>query len=196
MLNKNLKSYDLRQLMSLSISDLRHQSVIEDSANKSGIIDWHDKDGKLEARIQFKSSIQDDDNATLHVKYCINDIDQHDYKIKLSRTGMHFGGFRYWFHCPETDKRVTTLYLEPDDGRFLSRCALGALYPSQSQTDFDRALAMRNKYAAKLEGLPDMKPKGMHHSTFIKLYDKYKHYNDLALKLMARRFERYEDRIT
>ncbi len=195
MLKRKRKTHNLSEYISLIMSNLRCQSVIEDGASKSGIIDWRDKDGQLEARIQFKSSTQDDDNATLHVKYGLNETDQHDYTIRLSRSSMNFGGYRYWFHCPETDKRVTVLYLHPEDGRFLSRYAFNELYPSQRQTDFDRALAMRNKYAAKLEGLPETKPKGMHHTTFVKLYDKYKYYNDLAMELMASRFEKYQDKI-
>lgn len=175
----------------IKIKELRRQLVFEEGIIKGGTIDWLEGDDQIEARVQFESSIQDEENANLRLTYCINHTDHQDYDIRLSRTPMHFGGYRYWFHCPETDKRVTTLYLELKDGRFLSRHAIGALYPSQRETDFDRALAMRRKYADKLRGAALVKPKGMHISTYQKLLDKYNRYHHKALKIMAERMDRY-----
>lgn len=188
---ENLIAHNFYSHIVLNISTLCFQSLIENGKSKSGVIEWR-RDDSTEARIQFKSYIQDEKNAYLHLNYYINDKDHHDYKIHLSRTPMHFGGYRYWFHCPETDKRVTKLYLDIEDGRFLSRHAFNILYPSQRQTDFDRALAMRDKYAEALDGLSFAKPKGMHHCTFMSLYSKYKRYNDKALELMARGLDKYE----
>lgn len=190
---KNLNGTKINLHISINITDLRRHGAIGHGKSKSGVIEWV-QDGQLEARIQYKSYVAGDDNSYLRLKYTINETDHHDYTIALSRTAMHFGGYRYWFHCPETDKRVTTLYLEPKDGRFLSRYAIGALYPSQLETDYDRALAMRKKYADKLRGAALVKPKGMHTSTYEKLLDKYKHYNGKAIQIMSERMERYQDR--
>ncbi len=38
------------------------------------------------------------------------EIFEYEQRIKSSRTSCHFGGFRYWLHCPGCNNRVLVLY--------------------------------------------------------------------------------------
>lgn len=66
----------------------------------------------------------DKDRLALHVEYAFaDDLNDpravQDYFIRFTTTPCHFGGRRYWMHCPECQKRVGKLYLA---GKYIFAC--------------------------------------------------------------------------
>ena len=116
-------------------------------------------------------SIGLDGLGLLHLKYKKNDKPQEQI-IRLEATCPHYGGFRWWFICPETKERCQHLYLGRDERGFVSRKALHLVYPSQRENLPYRALRKYHKkceaYGADYGGPYFTKPKGMHLRTYKK----------------------------
>jgi hypothetical protein len=52
--------------------------------------------------------------------------------VLLRSTALHFGGCRWWFACPDCDRRCSKLYLPPRAYRFLCRRCHNLRYNSAS----------------------------------------------------------------
>ena len=57
-----------------------------------------------------------------------------DDKVYLAPTRPHFGGLRWWFVCPQLNRRVRKLYLPVGGRHFWSRHAYEPAYASQRET--------------------------------------------------------------
>jgi hypothetical protein len=117
-----------------------------------------------------------------------------NYEVALDTTPAYFGGYRLWFICPDTGARAVKLYLNPQDGFFVSRHALrslGGLYASQIYGDYDRAIAMKNKTARRLSMPCPLKPKGMHYRTYERILSRYEHYHGKCQKIIANQMDRF-----
>jgi hypothetical protein len=77
-----------------------------------------------------------------------------DDKIYLATTRPHFGGRRYWFVCPCTNRRVRNLHLPLGGRHFLSRRAYRLGYACQREREHDRALRRVAKLLRRLGGDP------------------------------------------
>lgn len=80
-----------------------------------------------------------------------------------------FGGVRWFFLCPITHKRVTTLYLDKKRKRFVSMQAAGLSYRSQSLNEKGRLKRRLRKIERRIGNDWSVKPKGMQHVTFDRL---------------------------
>lgn len=95
-----------------------------------------------------------------------------DDRVALQRTPSRFGGWRWWFTCPETFRRVGTLHMPPGAIHFAGRLAWRLAYQSsrnaaeQRAHDHLRKLYVRAglDYQAAL-----VRPKGMHRATWVRL---------------------------
>ena len=99
-----------------------------------------------ELAIEFELSATNPRNSWLRLRYAICDYwtgEQHqiDDKIYLTASRPWFGGQRWWFVCPNENRRVRKLYLPPGARRFRSRRAYRLAYASQRETVHDRAMA-------------------------------------------------------
>jgi hypothetical protein len=151
-------------------------------AYRSGTLSWtcgNDPAG----RIGFTCDMREPDSGELVLQYTITDRwgdDARDYKhrIRLSCTQPHFGGRRWWMHCPVNGQRVGKLYMPSDANVFASRTAWRLGYRSQRITErdavFERLFRLQRRLGCT-EGweMPIRRPKGMHHRTFAKLEDQY-----------------------
>jgi hypothetical protein len=99
-----------------------------------------------------------------------------DHSIALQTTACHYGGKRYWFTCPAVGcgKRVAVLYL---GGKYFAcRKCYQLAYKSQRETLEDRAIRKVDKLRERLEWEPGflngqgLRPKGMHWTTFHRLF--------------------------
>ena len=104
-------------------------------------------------------------------------------EIPLTWTSSGFGGgeghfLRPWFVCPGCARRAAILYLLPETDpnsvavRFLCRLCLGLAYPSQRERPILRSKRRLKKARARLAApgeVLEAKPKGMHHTTFVRL---------------------------
>jgi hypothetical protein len=126
----------------------------------------------VETPVQFPNEI-----ASIRMKYnvCKNGSawQKLDYRINLTTTQCNYGGVRYWFSCPDCNKRVCVLYA---DIMFKCRTCLGIVHRSRNESALDQAIRRLDKEKDKLwpdEGLCFYdsvewleKPKWMRHKTF------------------------------
>ena len=108
-----------------------------------------------ELAIEFESSATNPRNSWLRLRYAICDYwtgEQHqiDDKIYLTASRPWFGGQRWWFVCPNENRRVRKLYLPLGARRFRSRGAYRLAYASQRETVHDRAWRREHKLRRRL----------------------------------------------
>jgi hypothetical protein len=129
-----------------------------------------------ELAIEFESKAVDPKNSWLRLHYAIADHAIDD-KFQLVASRPHFGGPRWWFLCPNTNRRLRKLYLPPGGHRFRSRTAQELIYTSQQEDFPDRAARRARKIRRKLGGDPmairyPRKPPRMPRATYDQLLDK------------------------
>ena len=87
---------------------------------------------------------------------------------------MNFGGGRAWLHCSRCGKRGSKLYL--DATQMVCRVCAGIRYASKNQRKGVRAQAKADHLRARLGAAsgpsrtPPAKPKGMHWTTYDRLW--------------------------
>ena len=97
------------------------------------------------------------------------------YRVALDWTQCNYGGMRAWFRCPaeRCGRRVAILY---GGGIFACRHCYQLAYESQREPAYSRALSRAQAIRMRLGGSASMgepfppKPKGMHWSTYQRLY--------------------------
>ena len=94
--------------------------------------------------------------------------------VRLRYTRPYYGGRRSWFECPRCYRRARKLYAA---GRlFLCRQCYGLKYSSQNEDAEDRCARKVRKIRARLGGGADLtesfpeRPKGMHRTTYYRLW--------------------------
>jgi len=151
----------------LSLPKMQAQGVIAPDSERAGTYAWRDSYGDELYRVQYHSRVHDawgsldltDDAGT--------------YKIMLGSTPLHFGGRRWWMHCPFTSKRALKLYHYECLGKFCHRTAIRPLptYASQRVSGLDRIMERRWAIRRRLKDEGDLftplqKPKWMRWHTF------------------------------
>ena len=136
--------------------------------------------------------------ATLRESSYAMQFDGGEYAIPVEKQSCPFGGFRYFFHCPQCNKRVRMLYCV--DGRFLCRQCHNLGYWTQILTPTSRCIIMQAKirdYLKDRGGSPDQKPVWMKHKTFNALVQQHDDYMDAKYLAAARKefLKRYPDRV-
>lgn len=69
-------------------------------------------------------------------------------KIEMEMTNPHLGGERFWFRCPITGRRCTTLYKPFGSAYFASREAHKLLYPLQCMSRSGREWEKLKRFIA------------------------------------------------
>lgn len=96
-------------------------------------------------------------------------IQQH---IKLSTTPCHLGGRRYWFHCPQCERRVRCLIQA--QSLFVCRHCSRLNYRCQSESIMDRLIRKQSKIEIKVfDGSINKKKKWIHYKTYHKFQSLY-----------------------
>jgi len=159
----------LENYFSINISDLVRASDMELSRTKTNTLRWVNIENSY---VRFRYNLSSDKSMS--------------YKVKLSYTNPHYGGKRFWFICPVTNHRVKKLFLLNKEGFFVSRKQSGILYASQGKDKIDRAIAKKWKIFDRIGGdfnIP-VRPKGMHHKTYIKYLTAYRKQEELCESLL------------
>lgn len=132
------------------------------------------RDGQSVASIYVKAT-----ERAIKLQYRIKrDGDWQDVnsEIGISKTACHLGGARSWFICPCCGRKAAILYIGkvPACRKCYQLC-----YDSQSESTLDRQIRQLDKLRAQL-GWPagflngeGGKPKGMHWSTYNRLYNQH-----------------------
>ena len=164
----------------LDIDAMMRTGAIESGAYVGSEMTFRLDDDEL--AIEFESSAGDPRDSWLRLRYAIRDYwtgEQHqiDDKIYLTASRPWFGGQRWWFVCPNENRRVRKLYLPRGARRFRSRRAYRLAYASQREAVHDRAMRRARKLCRRLGGDPmdddyPEKPPRMRGATYDRLLDK------------------------
>jgi len=102
-------------------------------------------------------------------------------RIQLVWTVPTYGGRRWWFVCPRTDRRTSKLFLPDGGAHFWSRQAYDLAYACQRDDRFSRLRRRAAKLNAQLGGdgseswdIPPTKPKWMRWRTYERKYERWK----------------------
>lgn len=124
---------------------------------------------------RYRDQLKNSDTDSLQMRYSYKGK-PYSYSINLSKTACHYGGYRYWWLCPNCSKRVSVLYCAR---RYLCRHCIGANYSSQLQQPIDRIYSKLNDLRERLgwqvgiiNGIGS-KPRYMHHRTYKRLVSEY-----------------------
>ncbi|MFC5526143.1 hypothetical protein ACFPPA_10350 [Rhodanobacter ginsengisoli] len=165
----------IESALSLNLGSLFKAGALQAGATSSGGWQWN-RDGKQVAGIGYSASLRAEDGE-LRLSYTIkHDGESKDVicTIRLSSLPLHYGGRRWYMHCPYTGRRVLKLYKFGSIEQFCSRTAIRPLpsYASQRVSGSDRIIAQRWAIRRKLgDTISDLfgepwKPKRMHWRTF------------------------------
>ena len=167
----------IESALSLDIRRLARMGILRDGAR--GSLTWG-RNGTQDASVSYAVDLQEH-GGTLTLSYTAPDRDTGERAsitcpIALSSIPLHYGGRRWYMHCPLTGRRAQTLHKWNGIAKFCHRTAIRPkpTYASQRTSGSDRILAQRWAIRRKLgDTYSDLfgepyKPKRMHWRTFEK----------------------------
>lgn len=130
-----------------------------------GTAEWRKK-----VRLEFEVSGQEE--PTINLSYDNPYGERIDASISLLQTTLNYGGTRWWFECPQCNRRVGVLYFQKEVG--CNRC-MAVIYEVQYAAKYNRVLMRIGKIRRKLgssrssidEPIPP-RPKGLHKRTYVR----------------------------
>lgn len=108
------------------------------------------------------------------------------YDVGITTSSCHYGNYRYWFNCPNCNKRVGVLYCA---GLYVCRHCIGANYATQLMQPIDKLFRKVAKIRHRLQwqqGIANghgSRPKGMHRKTYDRLVSEHDRIADTLLGL-------------
>jgi hypothetical protein len=182
----------IESALKLDIRRMFACSAMRAGCQTSGSWRWTDSyTGEQVGCVNYQSNLSDT-HGTLTLSYTAPDRDTGRRKaitcaITLSSIPLHYGGRRWYMHCPSTGRRAQTLHKWNGIPQFCHRSAIRPkpTYASQRVSGSDRIMAQRWAIRRKLgDTFSDLfgepyKPKRMHWRTF-------QRYADYDAKLAAR----------
>jgi hypothetical protein len=135
----------------LSITDLFREKLLVDGSLSRGEWRWRRGDRyQADAALRIDADLLDQLHATIRLRYFAHG-ELIDTWIWLTTTSPRFGGRRWWFKCPITNRRVANLYLPPGERRFGGREAYGLSYRSSQNNG---ANGSRRRHVVATSELP------------------------------------------
>ena len=142
-----------------------------------------DQRGRALRHVSDTCDMRDPEGGTLELRFKVSrhktgTTNDYVQRIRLSHTQPHFGGKRWWMHCPHTGERVRKLYVPHGGDIFASRRAWRLAYRSQRQSErdnvFERLFRLQRRLGCE-EGweMPIRRPKGMHRRTYARFEQEY-----------------------
>jgi hypothetical protein len=160
----------------LNLPRLFKQRFVWPGCVVSGSVRWTStRTGEQRAVIGYEADFSARDSGWMRLRYSINGKSQ-DYVVQLRTTECHYGGRRWWFLCPSSWRRCTTLHLPPGGTIFAARQAYRLAYRSQREGPMDRSHDRQRRLYARLgteyrffeQSIP-ARPKGMRQATYDRL---------------------------
>lgn len=160
----------------LDLGQLMRQGHIRLGCRTSGPLTWrYAATGEEVASIMFEADCADLSSVCIRLTYTAKGTPM-DYRLWLERTPCHFGGFRWWWRCPRSGRRVRVLCLPPGETMFVARAVYRLPYRSQRerpiQRSHDRLRRLYRKIGGTYQYFEDptpARPKGMHRRTYERL---------------------------
>jgi hypothetical protein len=171
----------LQEGLKLDINLLARRGLIAPgSATGPHAIRWVNSDGEVIASGWINADMEGDTEGL----FCIR-IDDLEQRIALVAIPRHYGGRKWFFLCPETNRRASVLWLPPSAQQFASRHAWPGrvAYNSQFMTAMDRAHLGKERIKRRLIGELDPeewdlppKPKWMRWKTYHRYVEQFERY--------------------
>lgn len=130
----------------LDIRALRRAGLIQPGAVAIGTQAWS-RGGEDLGHASLRLDLTRADSALLMVAYAEKD-EVHRQQVAITSRPMRYGGERFYFICPETERPCEVLALV--DGVFASRRAHRLAYRSQSEDRLSRARGRADRLGARL----------------------------------------------
>ena len=194
----------IESALTLDVRRLARMGILRDGAR--GSLTWS-RDGAQFSSLGYAVALHEY-AGTLTLSYTAPDRDTGERKsitcpIALSSIPLHYGGRRWYVHCPLTGRRAQTLHKWNGIAKFCHRTAIRPkpTYASQRTSGSDRIMAQRWAIRRKLgDTFTDLfgepyKPKRMHWSTFEKYAARDAELAEregVYLMRLLGRFKRYE----
>lgn len=127
------ETYAVEDCLELSIFFLKSEGFL--TGKKAGSFTWYRygrDDGKMNIGVDVERKF-----ALLSYSVIYGEKRNLDYKVQLTESMPHFGGFRYWFNCPLSgcqSGKVAKLYLPPFQSYFGCRKCYGLQYQSSRKS--------------------------------------------------------------
>lgn len=139
--------------------------------------------GEPSGNISYDCDMRDPDNALLTLLFTTTNPQTgekqgHVQHVRLTYTRPHYGGKRWWMHCPINGERIGKLYCPTGAKKFASRKAWGIAYYSQriakDEQPFEALFALQRRLGCE-QGWerPIYRPKGMWQRTYAKYERRY-----------------------
>lgn len=170
----------------------------------SGRLSWTCR-GEPSGTINYTCDMRDLHDAHLELRFTVTTRstgDKRDYvqRVPLSYTVPHYGGRRWWMHCPVNGSRVGKLYVPAGGDIFASRTAWRLGYHSQRSTHRDRPFEALFRLQKKLGGKEGWeaglyRPKGMWRLTYERHWQRYLELDAICAAEMMGVMSRLRDRV-
>ena len=121
-----------------------------------------------------------------------------EQRLSLTWTTCNYGGERPWWRCPGCGKRVAVVY--GAGKHFACRHCYQLVHASSRETHSDRELRKAQNIRQRLGGSASLmeafpeRPKGMHHTTYWRMFTEYQEAERASLAELAARLEKMENR--
>lgn len=148
----------------------------------TGTLSWTCR-GERSGWISYTCDMRDPENASMELRFAVtrrSSGEAKDYKqrVRLSHTKPHYGGRRWWMHCPVNGSRVGKLYVPAGGDIFASRTAwrLGYQIQRVAQRDkpFEKLFRLQRKLGCEQGWEAGLRrPKGMWDRTYQKHWERY-----------------------
>jgi len=122
------KRLTVNDAFQLDVHLLRHRGRFAIGKNDTGQITWQDGDhfiARLACRIE--------EGAVVHFSDVEGAITVQDFSVDLTSSKRHFGGRRYYFVCPNCERRSQILYCPLDTDSFWCRICHNLTYEIQQR---------------------------------------------------------------
>ena len=139
--------------------------------------------GEPNGNISYDYDMTDPEAASMTLRFSVTrhrtgEKTDHVQTVRLSYTVPHYGGRRWWMHCPVTGARVGKLHVPANGDIFASRKAWGMGYHSQrvahGDRPFERLFALQKSLDCQQGWQAYLfRPKGMWRRTFDRHMDRY-----------------------
>ena len=120
--------------LTIDLSRMLRRGWVKDGCSSGGSLTWSSR-GETIATVSHRYDLIKPDNAHLTLLYTMTLGDgppeKIEQQIRLTYTRPTYGGRRWWFICPYSNRRVGKLHLPPSCTRFASRQQWRLAYQSQ-----------------------------------------------------------------
>lgn len=132
------KATTVEDCRSISVSDFHHKGFLEPGRVINGNVKWYGYRDAEVASLGFVVGTWED-AGNLELSYTMTGSNVADrrmeYTVPLQTTRPYFGGLRWWFTCPDCDRRVGKLYRPPNEDKYLCRYCHKLSYTSCQESD-------------------------------------------------------------